>query len=318
MTSSLSSKPARSRRATRARHGASRDRRASRAPRRAARKGRLLGRYDDRLGRPREVIARPGAAGSVLVIDRDELTRDDRRLVAHLAADEPAENGTLICAAYIEDVRRSGIRCRPLTPQDRRTIPFEEAEREQLAAAGLLTDSELRDRCGNRYRIERVQAAMSIPELRWRRHPADPAEPAVVVSVRDVVAAVESYEPACGLSLRAVTRDHGPLQLSSSALRTELTRVRNSPIVLNRGLREAAVERLAQQQLSMSEIAIRCGRVKRDRKGNESGETSWLARRLGVLPEAGQELPTPWVHTDVLALIARRGLGLSPRDVEVT
>jgi hypothetical protein len=254
----------------------------------------------------------------VLVIDRDELTRDDRRLVAHLAADEPAENGTLICAAYIEDVRRSGIRCRPLTPQDRRTIPFEEAEREQLAAAGLLTDSELRDRCGNRYRIERVQAAMSIPELRWRRHPADPAEPAVVVSVRDVVAAVESYEPACGLSLRAVTRDHGPLQLSSSALRTELTRVRNSPIVLNRGLREAAVERLAQQQLSMSEIAIRCGRVKRDRKGNESGETSWLARRLGVLPEAGQELPTPWVHTDVLALIARRGLGLSPRDVEVT
>jgi len=29
-------------------------------------------------------------------------------------------------------------------------------------------------------------------------------------------------------------------------------------------------------------------------------------------------MPTPWVHSDVLALIARRGLGLSPREVEVT
>jgi len=67
----------------------------------------------------------------------------------------------------------------------------------------------------------------------------------------------------------------------------------------------------------MSEIAIRCGRVKRDRQGNESGETSWLARRLGLLPEGGQRIPTPWVHSDVLGLIARRGLGLSPREVEL-
>jgi hypothetical protein len=67
----------------------------------------------------------------------------------------------------------------------------------------------------------------------------------------------------------------------------------------------------------MSEIAIRCGRVKRDSRGNESGETSWLARRLGMLPEGGHETPTPWVHSDVLALIARRGLGISPREVEL-
>jgi hypothetical protein len=67
----------------------------------------------------------------------------------------------------------------------------------------------------------------------------------------------------------------------------------------------------------MSEIAIRCGRVKRDRRGNESGETSWLARRLGLLPEGGQSTPTPWIHSDVLALIARSGLGLSPREVEL-
>jgi len=67
----------------------------------------------------------------------------------------------------------------------------------------------------------------------------------------------------------------------------------------------------------MSEIAIRCGRLKRDRKGNESGETSWLARRLGLLPEGGQSTTTPWIHSDVLALITRRGLGISPREVEL-
>ena len=71
------------------------------------------------------------------------------------------------------------------------------------------------------------------------------------------------------------------------------------------------------QQLSMSEIALRCGRVKRDRKGNESGETSWLARRVGLLPEGGRDTPTPWIHSDVLALIARHGLGVSPREVEL-
>ncbi|HYB24222.1 MAG TPA: hypothetical protein VED41_10520, partial [Solirubrobacteraceae bacterium] len=71
------------------------------------------------------------------------------------------------------------------------------------------------------------------------------------------------------------------------------------------------------QELSMSEIAIRCGRVKRDRRGNEAGETSWLSRRLGLAPEGGHSTPTPWIHSDVLALIARSGLGISPREVEL-
>ena len=62
---------------------------------------------------------------------------------------------------------------------------------------------------------------------------------------------------------------------------------------------------------------MRCGRIKRDAAGNESGETSWLARRVGLLPEGGRDAPTRWIHTDVLALIARDGLGVSPREVEV-
>jgi len=100
-------------------------------------------------------------------------------------------------------------------------------------------------------------------------------------------------------------------------LRTELERVKGSPIVLNRGLRQAVLAAVEWQGVSMSEIAIRCGRVKRDAKGKESGETSWLARRLGVLPEGGGKTYTPWIHSDVLALIARDGLGISPREVEL-
>jgi hypothetical protein len=70
-------------------------------------------------------------------------------------------------------------------------------------------------------------------------------------------------------------------------------------------------------ELSMSEIVARCGRTKRDARGNVSGETSWLARRVGLLPESGGELPRPWIHTDVLARIARDGLCVSPLDVEL-
>jgi hypothetical protein len=37
-----------------------------------------------------------------------------------------------------------------------------------------------------------------------------------------------------------------------------------------------------------------------------------------MLPEGGRRTPTPWVSSDVLALIAREGLGLAPREVELT
>jgi hypothetical protein len=90
-----------------------------------------------------------------------------------------------------------------------------------------------------------------------------------------------------------------------------------SPILLNRGLREVVQRKVARGELSMSEIALRCGRVKRDRRGNLSGETSWLARRIGQLPEGGEQEPTPWIHSDVLALIVRQGLGASPHEIEV-
>ena len=156
---------------------------------------------------------------------------------------------------------------------------------------------------------------MTIPELRWLRAPAAGCR-GDAVSVRDVVAALQSYEPVLTLTMRALAGGRDDGVISTSVLRAELTRVLESPIILNRRLREVVAQRVAGPALSMSEIAIRCGRTKRDRKGNESGDTSWLARRVGLLPDAGQRAPTPWIHTDVLALIARRGLALSPREVE--
>ena len=73
------------------------------SPLRPARSSAVLGRYIDPAGRPREIVMRRGFAGSSLVIDRDAATLGDRRLVAHLAADEPARNATLVCNAYVRD-----------------------------------------------------------------------------------------------------------------------------------------------------------------------------------------------------------------------
>jgi hypothetical protein len=278
-----------------------------------------LGSYIDWQGCPREVLARDGAAGSVLVVDRDAGTRGDLRLVAHLAADEPAENAALVCRRYIEDIRGHHWRCRRVTAQDAQTMPFAEAEESELSAGMKLADAELIDHRGRLYRLELIETGMSIPELRWQRHGPSAAAGGCeqVVSLRQAVASLESYEPLRTLTLRELALRRCDTGVSTTGLRAELVRVQNSPIVLNRGLREAVLRSIEREGLSMSEIAIRCGRIKRDGKGNESGETSWLARRLGLLPEAGQQLATPWIHSDVLALISRRGLGVSPREVEL-
>jgi hypothetical protein len=276
-----------------------------------------LGRYCDGRGRLRELVTKRGFAGSVLVLDRDAETGRDRRLVAHLAADEPAENAGLVCRGYLQDARRDSCRPRLLTPEDTRTAPFADLEPADASAVECDSDEPV-DAGGGRYRLERLETGMSIPELRWRRHRllsgSSVAEP---VSVREAVAGLQSYEPVYALTMRALERHRSDVGVSTSTLRAELERVLNSPIVLNRGLREALLRVLEREELSMSEIAIRCGRVKRDARGKESGETSWLARRLGLLPEGGKDVPTPWIHSDVLALIARRGLGVSPREVEL-
>jgi len=283
----------------------------------------VLGHYTDRRGRAHEIVSRAGAGGSVLVVDRDSLTLGDRRLVAHLASDEPAENARIVCEHYLAD--QGGHWCRSVTAEDLDLIPYTTDESLYATdapvcdAQGESSETDpLTDRHLRFYRLELVPTRMSIPEMRWQQYPPDgQAGPVRVVSARDVIAALESYEPVRRITHGVLTRYKRDPKISVSVLRGELERVCASRIVLNRGLREAVLATAEAKSLSMSEIAMRCGRVKYDSRGNVSGETSWLSRRLGLAPEGGEAHPTPWVHSEVLALIARRGLGISPREVEL-
>ncbi len=313
--------------------------RATRSPTRSARQARglantrgPLARYTDAEGRLREVLARPGHAGSVLVVDRDAATLGDRRLVAHLAADEPVENAGVVCRDYLRDPR--GRRCRPVTPEDLLAAPFSEGgarENSELGSAPPPEMVELLDRHGWVHRLEAFDAGMSIPQLRWRRlaggselgesrdrSESDRSELGRQPErVRDVVGCLESYEPVRTLTAQALALHSEDPAVSVAVLRSELQRLDASRIVLNRGLRRAVLVAIRTRGLSLSEIAFRCGRVKRDGKGRASGETSWLARRVGISPEGGGGEPTPWIHSEVLAVIARLGLGVSPHEVEL-
>jgi hypothetical protein len=312
MTAIASPAPSAARQATRSQRSATaRPRRDSGCGERG-----LLGRYLDAGARQRQVVALPGARGSVLVIDRDASTLGDRRLVAHLAADEPPENAALVCEHYLRDM--AGHWCRRVIAEDLLIVPVGQAEElDPDHEAETTTDpTALTDRKGRTYRLELCSTDMSIPELRWHRRSstAGGSEP---IGMRQAIASLESYEPVRTLTSRALALHREDPEVSTAMLRTERARVERSEIVLNRGLRRAALAATATQDLSMSEIAMRCGKIRRDARGKASGETSWLARRLGLAPEGGGGTPTPWIHTDVLALIARRGLGVSPREVEL-
>lgn len=274
----------------------------------------LMASYLDAAGRARDLLSCEGAAGSTLVIDRDRATRSDRRLVAHLAADEPRANAKVVCDLYLNDARRG--RCRRATAEDLRSPLPGELDGQCSVASTACGRQELCDAAGNRYRLCAVPARICKPELRWCKSNARSGVAAVPVSVRDVIGAIENYEPIRAASADAIRRHRADRTMSVSALAAELERMNSSRIVLNRGLREAVLAVVEREELSMSEIALRCGRVKRDRRGGISGETTWLARRLGLAREGGAHGPSPWVHSDVLALIARRGLCVAPREVE--
>lgn len=276
---------------------------------------RRLGEYAALDGtQAREILGLPRPDGSILVIDCLSGTHTDARLLARLAPEEPIQNARIVCDMYLADESRG--RCRLLTPEDLGpTSQADPALRFDLAA---LQQAPLLDAAGCLHRIRILAPGDSFPELCWTRC-ATSSEGAQfdVVTLRDVIAGLEDYEPARTMTVAALAA-HGDDELVSTCrLAGELERVTCSPIVLNRGLREAVQRRLASAELTLSEIATRCGRTKRDRRGTLSGETSWLTRRIGVAPEGGEAEPTPWVHSDTLALIARDGLGISPNEVEL-
>lgn len=277
--------------------------------------GSPLASYLNSEGRARELLALPAHGGSVLVLDRDATTLCDRRLVAHLAADEPRENAVLVCKHYLEDA--NGRWCRRVRPEDLEISPF---ERSDDASQGKLPalDTCVRDGHGNVYRLGLLPGERPAPQLRWCRRVGGSDHLAwEQIRLRDVIAALESYEPMRALTEQTIALHRDDPCVVLTPLNREFERLCMSPVVLNRGLREAVLDAIDRRGTSMSEIALRCGVVKRDRRGRMSGETSWLARRIGIMPEGGEQTITPWIHSDVLAAIARKGLGICPREVEL-
>lgn len=266
----------------------------------------VLGRYRDRTGTERELRCLHLCDGSRLVVDWRSDARADAGLVGTLASDEPCENAHVLAQLYLADASRG--RCRRLRRSDLSGAQAPEPD------AGATPTEPLRDDAGVSYSIAAVHCGKAYRELRWtRRAPGETDEQPICL--RELLAGLQAYEPARSLTLKAIARYEDDASVSVCRLRAELQRVDASPIVLNKRLREAVLKR-AQGGVSLSEIALRCGRVKRAPAGHVSGETTWLSRRIGVLPEGGRAETTPWIHSDVLALIARQGLGVGPVEVE--
>jgi len=272
----------------------------------------LLHGYTAACGSARKIILIDAAEGSRLLVDcRSDGT--DQRLIAHLAADEPDENANHVCHDYLAAARRG---CRALRPSDlcspgEGMLALSARPARHRAGQAAPPPSVLVDPGGARYRL----ALCGQPaELRWQRERACATS---IVSAREVVAALQDYEPVRELSRLAITVYRYDRRVRVATLALELRRLEASPIVLNRRLREAVLRAVRERGVSLSAIAIACGRMKHDTRGNGSGETSWLARRVGLLPDGPAGLCNPWVHSDTLALIARDGLGIAPREVEL-
>jgi hypothetical protein len=280
-----------------------------------ARRTRSLGRYFTLDGeQTREIVSLPRPDGSTLVVDYQLGTLSDGRLVAHLSPDEPPENAHIVCELYLADDSRG--RCRAVTAVDFDLTRHATPPPPSPNASERVPAEQLRDGDGHVYRIRELPSSRTARELRWTRSREPGHEFGFdAVSLRVVVAALEAYEPARTLTSEALAC-HGE-HVSTRRLREELERLTASAFLLNRGLREAVRRELRLGALTHGEIAVRCGRVRSDCPAGSSGEASWVARRIGELPEGGEEKPCPWIHSDVLALIARDGLGVSPHEVEL-
>ena len=119
----------------------------------------------------------------------------------------------------------------------------EEIDHQALAGLGARA---LTDRQGRTYCLELGFTEMSIPQLRWYRcSPTAEGERSETrsepVSMREAIAGLESYEPVRTLTSQALSSHHDDPTVSTSLLRAERARMDTSQIVLNRGLRRAAL-----------------------------------------------------------------------------
>jgi hypothetical protein len=272
-----------------------------------------FGSYLDERRRRREIVCRAGATGSRLVIDRLAGAGADERLVAHLAADEPAKNARIVCEAYLADARKA---CRRVQSEDFDRAPVHEIappdESSEVSVAGQLMDGS-----GCAYRLEPDWTENAVQEMRWRRLTPCANGRGEAVSVRSVIGALERYEPVLSLTRQAISNVASDPTLSCSVLCAQLRCIEKGRVVLNRRLREAVHDAVDQRELTLSEIAISCGRLRRRSQDCSRPDTTWVRRRIGDACDTTTGRPTAWVSSDVLALIAREGLGVDPREVEV-
>jgi hypothetical protein len=278
-------------------------------PQRRTVKGKVIAEHTED-GTRRQLLTIP-VGEHRLLIDR-ALKGGDARLLARLAPDEPPENEQLIARMYLADPGRAG--CRAPTRGD---LDPDAADTREPPAAEVRWQAPLVAAVGATFQIHRLDSS-GFPALRWTETPSGASNAPRTVSLREVVGRLEDYQPAVAMTQAATDANKQDRTVSVATLTSELQRLMESKIVLNRRLRERVQSAIEGDQATMSQIAVRCGRFRTNGRGRQTGETSWVARRIGVLPEAGAPRPTPWVHTEVLAVIARDGLGITPVDAELT
>ncbi len=267
--------------------GRPRSRPAARRVHRSCRARLVLQRYRAPDGAAREVIAfaahgwehagarpRGGDAG-------------DARLVAHLAADEPVDQraGRLRPLRGRSPLAGAAARCRgrwsmttcaaPRCPTPRRAPCRSRTQSPRRRA---------RRPPSSRRGARRRSASRSCAGCASR--PTVSVGPALLVSVRDVVGALQDYEPVRNLTRRGhPPPPRRPGACSVAVLRTELARIAASPIVLNRRLREQVVQTLARDgtEHERDRGPLRAGQARparqRQRRDELAGATSRAAAR---------------------------------------
>jgi len=158
---------------------------------------------------------------------------------AATSADEPAGNAQILTRLYLEDAGRGC--CRRLSPEDLQA----QAGLGVAGTRGVRWDAPLVAGIGVFFRLQ-VLTTEGGGTLRWTEIAGVGGDgPPEHVSLRQVVARLQDYEPALSMTAAGILAQRQQHPGSSlCGLRGELKRVVESPIVLNRRLRER-VERLA-------------------------------------------------------------------------
>ena len=211
-----------------------------------------------------------------------------------------------MCEHYLRDT--AGHWCRRVTAEDLQVVPLGRQGTRPGSRSGGDTELDRAHRqAGTDIPAGALHDGMSIPELRWHRRSPTVAgsEP---VGMREAIASLESYEPVRTLTSKALALHRADPEVSTATLRTEQARVERSEIVLNRGLRRAALAAAATQDLSMSEIAMRCGKIRCDAKG-QGKRRDQLAG-----PASGARAGRRWWHAHAVDPHRRAGADRAPRS----